>query len=77
MTATGRLMRARDADLDEMAVVRLVSGDRVASTKAERLEAVRVLTSRGYSLFTIALRLHMTDRSVSRYRAELHRKAVA
>jgi DNA-binding NarL/FixJ family response regulator len=64
-------------EMDEVVVLRLVSGSRVASTKAERLEATRQLTERGYSIVVIASRLHTTPRSVSRYRAELHRREVA
>jgi len=63
--------------LDEVAVIRLTSGSPVASTKAERLSAVDILTTRGLSTAVIAERLHTTQRSVWRYKAELtHRKAV-
>ena len=63
--------------LDEVAVVRLISGSPVTSTKAERLAAVDILTTRGLSATVIAQRLHTTQRSVWRYKAELtHRKAV-
>lgn len=65
-------IRTRNADMDEVVVIHLLDGTLITSTKAERLEAVRQLTSRGYSLFAIASRLHTTARSVSRYRAELH-----
>lgn len=71
------LTRERNACLDEMAVVRLIQGSPVASTKAERIEAVRTMTARGLSAAVIAQRLHTTRRSVWRYRAELHRKALA
>jgi DNA-binding NarL/FixJ family response regulator len=63
--------------MDEMAVVRLIDGSPVTSTKAERLEAVRLLIGRGYSTAVVAERLHTTPRSVWRYRAELHRREVA
>jgi len=66
-----------NASLDEVAVIRLTSGSPVTSTKAERLEAVRLLVDRGYSTAVVAERLHTTTRSVWRYRAELHRKEVA
>jgi predicted nucleic acid-binding Zn ribbon protein len=69
--------RARSQEVDEVAVIRLIDGSPVHSTKAERFEAMRVLTERGYSLVAIASRLHTTPRSVSRYRAELHRREVA
>jgi len=68
---------AHQMEMDEVVVLRLVSGSRVASTKAERLEATRQLTERGYSIVVIASRLHTTPRNVSRYRAELHRREVA
>ena len=71
------VVRARESEVDDVVVWRLIDGIPVASTRGERLEAVRQLTSRGYSLFDIASRLHTTDRSVSRYRAELNRRAVA
>ena len=63
--------------LDEVAVIRLTTGSPVTSTKAERLEAVRLLVDRGYSTAVVAERLHTTTRSVWRYRAELHRREVA
>ena len=63
--------------LDEVAVIRLTSGSPVTSTKAERLEAVRLLVGRGCSTAVVAQRLHTTPRSIWRYRAELTRKALA
>jgi DNA-binding NarL/FixJ family response regulator len=63
--------------LDEVAVIRLTSGSPVTSTKAERLAAVDILTTRGLSTAVIAQRLHTTPRSIWRYRAELTRKALA
>jgi len=73
------LIRRRNSSLDEMAVMRLVSGDPVASTRAERIAAVGALTAHGRSTSWIAAHLHTTTRSVTRYRAELNpaRKAVA
>jgi hypothetical protein len=65
-------IRTRNADLDEVAVIRLISGSRVASTKAERREATRLLTERGRSASWIAGLLRTTERSVTRYRAELN-----
>ena len=72
-----RANNARHTSMDEVAVIRLTSGSPVPSTKAERLEAVRLLVGRGYSTRSVAERLHTTTRSVWRYRAELNRKAVA
>jgi len=72
-----RACNLRHASLDEVAVIRLTTGSPVTSTKAERLEAVRLLVSRGYSTAVVAERLHTTTRSVWRYRAELTRRAVA
>jgi hypothetical protein len=75
--ANGNVIRTRNADLDEVAVIRLISGSPVASTKAERREATRLLTARGRSASWIAEHVHITERSVTRYRAELHRREVA
>ena len=76
--ANGNVIRTRNADLDEVAVIRLISGSPVTSTKAERREATRLLTERGRSAAWIARQLRITPRSVHRLRAELHtRRAVA
>jgi len=64
-------------ELDEVAVGRLIAGDPVHSTKAERLEAVRQLSARGRSASWIATHLHITERSVTRYRAELNTRRAA
>ena len=68
-----------NAEVDEMAVVRLLDGSKVLSTRGERIEAVRVLTERGRSASFIADLLHTTRRSIERYRAELtnRKQAVA
>lgn len=63
--------RARRAEVDDVAVIRLISGSRVASTKAERVAAVAELTARGRSASWIAAALHVAERSVCRYRAAL------
>ena len=65
-------LRARNTDVDEMAVVRLLEGWVVTSTRAERIEAVRVLTNRGRSASWIADYMRTTARSVERYRHESH-----
>lgn len=60
--------------VDEVAVHRAIDGDRTVSlTRAERSEAVRILTDRGLSRFEIAERLGVTDRTVVRWRA-VHRE---
>ena len=56
-------------DVDEVVVLRLLAGTPVISNKAERLEAVNILTARGMSGSEIAEHLHTTKRSVIRYRA--------
>ena len=56
-------------DIDEIAVERAMGGDRVPLTGAERDEAVRRLTSKGYSVRQIAERLGTTTRTVMRRRA--------
>ena len=64
--------------VDEMAVVRLLAGSAVVSTRGERIEAVRVLTAQGRSIAWIADYLRTTSRSVERYRHEIQtRKAAA
>ena len=70
-------VNARHSLIDESAVVRLLDGSPVTSTKAERMEAARILSAHGYTLGDIAARLRTTARSVSRYRAELTKQAVA
>ena len=54
--------------VDEVAVYRLLEGWQVASTRAEKIEAVRVLTHQGRSIAWIADYLRITTRSVERYR---------
>jgi hypothetical protein len=69
---TGRTNRANNTRVDEVAVIRLLEGWQVASTRAERIEAVRVLTGQGRSAAWIADYLRTTRRSVERYRHEIH-----
>ena len=67
-----------DNTIDAMAVVRLLEGSLVTSTRAERIEAVSILSQRGHSAAWIGDYIHITPRSVVRYRRELiNRKAVA
>jgi hypothetical protein len=61
-------------DVDDVVVTRLLSGVPVASTRSERIEAVAYLTLRGRSALWIAAQLHITTRSVCRYRAELNQR---
>ena len=64
--------------LDDVVVDRLMTGIAVDSTKAERLEATRILTARGRSIEEISQALHNTKRAIERYRDELNNgKAVA
>ena len=56
-------------DIDEIAVERAMDGDHVRLTVAERDEAVRRLTSKGYSVRQIAEYLGTTTRTVMRRRA--------
>jgi len=69
--------RHYDRAVDEVAVERLLAGDLIESTKAERLEAVRALTARGRSASWIAAHLHIAERSVTRLRAELNTRREA
>ena len=66
-----------DNTIDAMAVVRLLEGWVVASTRAERIEAVRVLTDRGRSASWIADYMRTTARSVVRYRHEIQTRKAA
>ena len=61
-------------ELDDVVLMRLIDGWPVASTKAERLEASRMLTERGMSVAHIARGMGIKPRSVSRYRAELSQR---
>jgi DNA-binding NarL/FixJ family response regulator len=73
----GARRQADNSYVDEMAVVRLVDGWGVDATRGERVEAVAILTRRGRSASWIAESLHITERTICRYRAELHRREVA
>ena len=75
--SNGARRRADNSYVDEMAVVRLVNGWGVEATRGERVEAVAILTKRGRSAAWIAESLHITERTICRYRAELHRREVA
>ena len=66
-SALGRMAQQRD--VDDVVVDRLRLGYKTTSTKAERIEAVRVLTERGRSASWIAMLLRTTPRSITRYRA--------
>ena len=59
--------------VDDVVVSRLMAGDRLPSTRAERIEAVAYLTANGRSALWIATQMHITTRGVFRYRAELNR----
>lgn len=71
------LILARESEVDEVAVFRLLEGWQVASTRSERIEAVRVLTGKGRSAAWIADYLRTTRRSVERYRHEIHNRGEA
>jgi hypothetical protein len=60
--------RLRNADVDEMAVDRLIHGEPVHSTRAERTKASAILTSAGHSAAHIAILLRISKRSVVRFR---------
>lgn len=58
------------ADLiDEVAIERAMSGDRVGLTPPERGIAITRLTDLGMSARQIAMRLHVAPRTVTRYRS--------
>lgn len=70
-----RLRIIANHDVDDVVVTRLMAGVPVTSTRSERIEAVAYLTMRGRSAVWIAAQLHITTRSVCRYRAELNQSA--
>ncbi len=59
----------RGPDIDDVAVERAMTGERVPLNAAEQAEAARRLTAQGVSLREIAARLHTSIRTVSRRRA--------
>lgn len=72
-----RLSRnAREAAVDPVAVARLVAGDPPGRvTRAERQQAVRVLSRRGMSAAQIAETIGATSRTVVRMRARIRAAA--
>jgi len=58
----------RSPHIDEIAVERAMAGDAVRLTIRERGEAVRRLTAAGLTARQVASRLHITTRTVVRYR---------
>lgn len=68
----GDTTRLRQAEVDEMAVERLVAGDPPeTTTRAERSAAVAVLVARGLTNVRVAELLGITDRTVQRLRSAL------
>lgn len=61
--------------VDEVAIRRAMHGDQVTLTRAERLEAVRLLTDAGHSSADIAARLGQDKRAVVRDRATVREVA--
>ena len=57
-------------DIDEMAVERIIGGDRKVGNIAERIEATVILAARGLSAADIAARIGVTPRTIERYKAE-------
>ena len=64
-----------DICLDEVAVERAMTGERLPLTKTERCEAVARLTHQGLSARRIAELLHTTSRTVTRLRGALQHVA--
>lgn len=62
---------AAQADVDQAAVQRLLSGSRVRSTRAERQEATVTLTRRGLTAWQIARHLDVSERTIQRLRARV------
>jgi transposase-like protein/lambda repressor-like predicted transcriptional regulator len=59
-------------EVDEVAVQRAMTGDRVHTTRAERIEATRRLAELGVPDSEIAERIGVAERSVTRWRSEFH-----
>ena len=68
---------AGDEILDEIAIEWAMTGRRAELTAAERTEAVRLLTEHGHSAREIGIRLHMSERHVTRYRSRIRWMAEA
>ena len=69
-----RARRRRDRverEVDAAVVDRLTCGQHVDSARSERLEATRILSRWGRSAAFIAMQLHVSKRSVERYRRDL------
>lgn len=64
----GRQRGSYTASVDEVAVLRLLAGERLPTTPNERREATALLTARGHSAGFIARHLGTTVRTVQRYR---------
>lgn len=56
--------------LDDIVVERMIAGDVVHSSYAERAAAIAKLDCFGYSASKIAERLHISERTVQRHRLE-------
>lgn len=63
------------AEPDHVVVDRLAGGVKVQSTLTERLTATTALGRMGMSASQIAARLHVSARTVERYRVELRKAA--
>lgn len=71
MSARGVAYRARQDEVDEVAVLRAVMGEPPAvMTRGERVAAIAQLARRGYSDRAIADRIGITTRSVTRLRSQ-------
>lgn len=74
-----RFQILQSEDIDEVVVDRLIHGEchdpLTQSNKAERMEATRTLLRKGWSSSHIADYLHITERSVDRYRDDLKKVA--
>ena len=66
---------SRDPHIDPVAVERACHGDRVRLTIEELTVAVVKLTAAGMPAFTIAERLRISDRAVTRHRARARKLA--
>jgi DNA-binding NarL/FixJ family response regulator len=78
IAARGRLQQDRfSQQVDEIAVERATAGDPVRLTIRERSVAVRRLLRHGLTSRAIAERLHLSTRTVERYRAGTHKTLAA
>ena len=77
VAAMHRYANRGDGIIDEVAVQRLVDGEPVAATSAERVAAALLLAARGVTYEDAADRMHTTKRTIERYLSAARRRVAA